>query len=92
MLRRRCPISEDVNLKTNGEYEYRLDLMRQIMLRTGENTKAGAIMRAMESYLELLDALDRAGDHPDMTDELAGALSTPHVEVVHRTEHEMNVR
>lgn len=36
--------------------------------------------------------LDRAGDHPDMTEELAEVLSTPHVEVVHRTEHEVNVR
>ena len=81
-----------MNIKTDGQYEYRLDLMRRIMQRTGENTKAGAVDRAMESYLELLDALERAGDHPDMTEELAEALSTPHVEVVHRTEHEINVR
>ena len=81
-----------MNLKTDGQHEYRLDLMRQIMQRTGENTKAGAIDRAMESYLGLLNALDRAGGHFDMTPELAEALSTPHVEVVHRTEHEVNVR
>ena len=62
------------------------------MQRTDENTKAGAITRAMESYLELLDTLERAGDHPNMTPELAEVLSTPHVEVIYRTEHEMNTR
>ena len=66
--------------------------MRRIMQRTGENTKAGAVDRAMESYLELLDALDRAGGHSDMTEELAEALSTPPAEVIHRIEHEFNVR
>ena len=53
-----------MNLKIDSQHEYRFNLMRQIMQRTGENTKAGAIDRAMESYLELLDALDRPGDHP----------------------------
>lgn len=53
-----------MNLKIDSQHEYRFNLMRQIMQRTGENTKAGAIDRAMESYLELLDALDRTGDHP----------------------------
>ena len=28
----------------------------------------------------------------DMTEELAEALSTPHMEVVHHTEHKVNVR
>ena len=72
--------------------EDRADRLRRVMEATGENTKAGAVDRAMEGYLELLDALDRAGDHPDMMPELAEALSTPHVEVVYRTEYEVNTR
>lgn len=81
-----------MKIKTDGTHEYRLDLMRRIMQRTDENTKAGAVDRAMESDLEMLDALERAGGHPDMTEALADKLSTPHVEVAYRVEHEVNTR
>ena len=35
-----------MNIKTDGEYEYRLDLMRWIIQHTDENTEAGAVDRA----------------------------------------------
>lgn len=72
-----------MNIKTDGDYEYRLDLMRRVMQRTDENTRSGAIDRSMEGYLHLLDALERAVEHPDMTKNLAEILSTPYAEVVY---------
>lgn len=91
-FRGRWAISPLVNIKTDGTHEYRLDLMRRIMHRTGENTKAGAVDRAMEGYLELLDALEHAGEHEDMTADLAETLSTPHVELEYRVETDVTVR
>jgi hypothetical protein len=32
----------------------------------------------------MLDAIEEASDHPDMTPELAAVLSTPHVEIEHQ--------
>lgn len=75
-----------MKIKTDGRYEYRVNLMRRVMQRTGENTKAGAVDRALEGYLHLLDALKRGADHPDMTTELAEVLSTPYAEVVYDLE------
>lgn len=66
--------------------------MRRIMQRTGESTKVGAVDRAMEGYLELLDALEPAGQRKEMTPELAEALSTPHVTLEHRVEFDVSVR
>jgi hypothetical protein len=44
-----------MNIKTDGKYEYRLELMRRVMQRAGENTRAGAVDRSLEGYLQLLD-------------------------------------
>lgn len=68
-----------MNIKTDGSHEHRLDLMRRVMQRTGENTKAGAIDRSLEATSRLLDALERAAKHEDMTPELTEVLSTPQV-------------
>ena len=40
----RCPISEVMNLKTDGKDEYHLDLTRRIMQRTGESTKDATLL------------------------------------------------
>ena len=73
-----------MRIKTDGTHEYRLDLLRRVMQRTGEGTKSGAFDFATEYTLQMLDAIEEASDHPDMTPELAAVLSTPHVEIEHQ--------
>ena len=73
-----------MRIKTEGTHEYRLDLLRRVMQRTGEGTKSGAFDFATEYTLAMLDAIDEASQHPDMTPELAEVLSTPHVEIEHQ--------
>jgi hypothetical protein len=73
-----------MRIKTDGTHEYRLDLLRRVMQQTGEGTKSGAFDFATEYTLAMLDAIDEASQHPDMTPELAEVLSTPHVEIEHQ--------
>jgi hypothetical protein len=73
-----------MRIKTDGTHEYRLDLLRRVMQRTGEGTKSGAFDFATEYTLQMLDAIDEASEHPDMTPELAEVLSTSHIEIEHR--------
>lgn len=76
---------------TQGNHQYRLDQMRRLMQRTDETTRAGAFDVSTEFTLEMLDNLDRALDHPDMTTKLASLLSTVGVELKLRREAEMQV-
>ena len=73
-----------MRIKTDGTHENRLDLLRRVMQQTGEGTKSGAFDFATEYTLAMLDAIDEASQHPDMTPELAEVLSTPHVEIEHQ--------
>ena len=73
-----------MRIKTDGTHEYRLDLLRRVMQQTGEGTKSGAFDFATEYTLQMLDAIDEASQHPDITPELAEVLSTPHVEIEHQ--------
>ena len=73
-----------MRIKTDGTHEYRLDLLRRVMQRTTEGTKSGAFDFSTEYSLQMLDAIEEASAHPDMTPELAEVLSTPHVEIEHR--------
>ena len=73
-----------MRIKTDGAHEYRLDLLRRVMQQTGEGTKSGAFDFATEYTLQMLDAIEEASDHPDMTPELAAVLSTPYVEIEHQ--------
>ena len=54
------------------------------MQRTGAGTKSGAFDFSTEYSLQMRKAIEKASQHPDMTPELAGVLSTPHVEIEHR--------
>jgi hypothetical protein len=54
------------------------------MQRTTEGTKSGAFDFSTEFTLQMLDAIEEASDHPDMTPELGAVLSTPHVEIEHQ--------
>ena len=73
-----------MRIKTDGAHEYRLDLLRRVMQRTGEGTKSGAFDFSTEYSLQMLDAIEEASQHPDMTPDLAEVLSTPHVEIEHQ--------
>ena len=73
-----------MRIKTDGAHEYRLDRLRRVMQQTGEGTKSGAFDFATEYTLQMLDAIEEASQHPDITPELAEVLSTPHVEIEHR--------
>lgn len=72
-----------MRIKTDGKHDYRLDLLRRVMQATDEGTKSGAFDLFLEFTLQMLQALDQAAKHPDMTPELAQVLSTPHVEIEH---------
>jgi hypothetical protein len=80
-----------MNIKTDGSHEYRLDLVHRVTQRAGKGTGASAIYRSMEGYPQLLDALDRAATHEDMTPELADALSTPRATRRHEIDAEVSL-
>ena len=80
-----------MQIKTDGNYEYRLDQLRQVMQQADENTKAGAFDFSTAFTLQMLRNLDQALDHPAMTEELADVLSTPSVELEYQIETGMKV-
>ena len=73
-----------MKIKTDGDHEYRLDLLRRVMQQTGEGTKSGAFDFSAEFTLEMLRNIEKVANHPDMTPELAEALSTSTVAIEHR--------
>ena len=80
-----------MRIKTDGKHEYRLDQLRRIMQATEEGTKSGAFDFSTEFTLRMLDNLDQAIHHPDMTEELAEVLSTPTVDLTYRIEADFDV-
>jgi hypothetical protein len=75
-----------MRIRTDGEYDWRTDLYDETSERFGVGTKSGGIDAACEFSTQMLRNLERAADHPDMTEELAELLSTQRVEVEHRVE------
>lgn len=80
-----------MRIKTDGKHEYRLDQLRRIMQATDEGTKSGAFDFSTEFTLQMLENLDQAIHHPDMTEELAEILSTPTVNLMYRIEADLDV-
>ena len=80
-----------MRIKTDGKHEYRLDQLRRIMQTTEEGTKSGAFDFSTEFTLRMLENLDQAVHHPDMTEELAEVLSTPTVDLTYRIEADLDV-
>jgi hypothetical protein len=81
-----------MRIETSGEYEWRTDLYDAAGDQLGENTRSGAVDSACEFTREMLPALERAVEHPDMTEELAEVLSTQAVEVEYVVSTGVNVR
>ena len=80
-----------MQIKTDGNHEYRLDQLRRVMQQADENTKSGAFDFSTAFTLQMLRNPDQALDHPDMTEELADVLSTPSVELKYQIETAMRV-
>jgi hypothetical protein len=74
-----------MRINTNGEKDYRTDLYERTAERFSVGTKSGGIDAACEFSTQMLRNLERAAEHPDMTEDLAELLSTPNVTVEHRT-------
>lgn len=81
-----------MRIRTSGDYEWRLDLYDETGVLLGEGTRSGAVDASCEFTRRMLGNLERAVEHPDMTEELAEILSTPEVEVEYRVERGVNVR
>ena len=75
-----------MRIRTSGESEYRLDLYDDVGELLDENTRSGAIDASCDFTRQMLPALERAVEHPDMTEDLAAILSTPAVAVEYNIE------
>lgn len=73
-----------MRINTNGEKDYRTDLYERTAERFGVGTKSGGIDAACAFSNQMLKNLERAAEHPDMTEDLAELLSTTNVTVKHR--------
>ena len=74
-----------MRIETSGKYAWRTDLYDDVGELLGENTRSGAVDGACEFTKEMLPALERAVEHPDMTEELAEVLSTSIINVMYET-------
>ncbi|RJS96616.1 hypothetical protein [Halococcus sp. IIIV-5B] len=74
-----------MRIRTDGEYDWRTDLYDETAERFGVGTKSGGIDAACEFSTQMLRNLERAAEHPDMTEDLAELLSTSNVTLEHRT-------
>ena len=81
-----------MRIRTSGESEWRLELYDDVGELLDENTRSGAIDGACRLTQQMLPALAKAVEHPDMTEELAEVLSTSMVDVEYRVERGVNVR
>lgn len=70
-----------MRINTTDNYEWRTDLYDDVADLLNENTRAGAIDSSAIFTREMIKNLERAADHPDMTEELADLLSTSQVEL-----------
>ena len=80
-----------VHIRSSGDYVWRADLYDRVGEQLGEKTKAGAIDGACEFTEQMLPNLERAMDHPDMTEELAEILSTRTVQLEYRIETDVRI-
>lgn len=70
-----------MRIRTNDKFEWRTDLYDDVADLLDESTRSGGIDASAEFTRNMLRNLERAAEHPDMTEELAEILSTPQVRV-----------
>jgi len=75
-----------MRIRTDGKFAYREELVDDVADRLNENTRVSAVEASAEFTQAMLPALERAVEHPDMTEELAEILSTRSVDVGYRVE------
>ena len=80
-----------MRINTDERYAWRKDLYDRVGRLLGENTRSGAVDGAAAFTEEMLQNLEAAADHPDMTEELADVLSTSKVEVEYEVQSGVNV-
>lgn len=81
-----------MRIETSDEYAWRTDLYDEAGEQLGERARSKAIDGACEFTNQMLPALRRAVEHPDMTEELAEVLSTNVVAVEYEVETGVSVR
>ena len=81
-----------MRIRTSGESKWRLELYDDVGEVLDESTRSKAIDGACEFTQQMLPALEKAVQHPDMTEKLAEVLSTSVVDVEYRVETGVNVR
>lgn len=81
-----------MRINTGDGYEWRIDLYEDVGEQLGESTRSGAIDASCEFTREMLQNLEAAADHPDMTEDLAQVLSTSDVELEYRIESGVRVQ
>jgi hypothetical protein len=80
-----------MRISTTGRYEWWTDLYDEVAEQLGEQARAGAIDASCEFTKNMLANLERAVDHPNMTEDLAEILSTPQVELEYEVRSEVRL-
>lgn len=80
-----------MRINTDGKYAWRTDLYDRVGELLDENTRSGAVDGACVFTEEMVQNLEEAADHPDMTEELAEVLSTSQVQLEYRVESGVSV-
>jgi len=81
-----------MRIRTSGESEWRLGSYDDVGELLDENTRSGAIDASCLFTRQMLPALEKAAEHPDMTEDLAEILTTPTVDVEYQVETGVSVR
>lgn len=65
-----------MRIRTDGKFAYRGELIDDVAALLGENTRVGGVEASAEFPQAMIPALQRAVEHPDMTEELAEVRRT----------------
>ena len=80
-----------MRIRTDGKFAYREELVDDVADLLGESTRVGAVEASTEFTQAMIPALERAVEHPDMTEELAEILSTRVVDIEYEVSTGVNV-
>lgn len=80
-----------MRINTDGNYEWRKDVYSGVQDLLNEGSKSRAIDSAVLFTKEMIPNLERALEHPDMTEELAAVLSTSEMELEYEVRSSVNV-
>lgn len=80
-----------MRIKTDEQYDWRIEQYEQAAQQLGEATKSKGIDAATAFTIEMLGNLERAMEHEDMTEELAEILSTETVRLTYEVNTAIDV-